>query len=151
MNIVFKEGRKRLALSISGYEFSLKKDIDWYDANWLVVQVDYSDDDGEKTYTAPCLLTNELESLKDDIGDILQGEETGMITDFLEPSLKLSITRVDEFYAVQIRFVYEMSESGWKEVYVSQGMDKQGLQNLRDSFQALSNEYPVRETKNKEE
>lgn len=151
MSIVFEEGTKRLVFSITGYQFPLKSGINDYDANWLMVQIDYSNANTENTYIEPCLLSDELESLANDIGGIIQGKETGMITDFLEPNLKLLITKVGELYAIQVRFVYEMSDSGWKEIYVCQGLDKHGLQNLYNSFKALSSEYPVRGEKDKME
>lgn len=149
MSIIFEEGTKRLVFSITGYQFPFETVTNEYDANWLMVQVDYSDAGVENTYIEPCLLSFELESLVNEIRGIIQGKETGMITDFLEPNLKLLITKVGELYAVQIRFVYEMSCSGWKEVYVCQGLDKHGLQDLYNSFKALSTEYPVRGEKNK--
>ena len=116
MSIIFEEGTKRLVFSITGYQFPLETVTNEYDANWLMVQVDYSDASVENTYIEPCILSFELESLVNDIRSIIQGKETGMITDFLEPNLKLLITKVGELYAIQVRFVYEMSDSGWKEI-----------------------------------
>ena len=56
MVVIFNENNKRLELSIVGYEFPLEKGMDEFDANWLIVQFDYYEDENFSSYTDNCLL-----------------------------------------------------------------------------------------------
>lgn len=141
MNITFTEKDKKLEFSIIGYEFPLQKGMDEFDANWLTVKIDYSEGDSSASYTDNCLLADELENMTEGIENIISGKETGIITDFTEPYLKFSLTKIDYTYAVQIRFVYDTS---WKEIYISQGMNKDELCKMRDSLRTLCNSFPYR-------
>lgn len=143
MNIIFTEKDKKLEFSIIDYEFPLQKDMDNFDANWLTVKIDYSEGDSSASYTDNCILADELEAMTDGIENIVSGKETGIITDFMEPYLKFSLTKVGYIYAVQIRFVYDTTGS-WKEIYISQGMDKNELCKMRDSFRTLCHSFPYR-------
>lgn len=144
MSIIFRELGKQLALSIDGYEFD-HSDINnnYYDANWLRVRVDYSENRISHTYKDSCLLASELRELTKDIDNIINGSETGLITDFLEPYLKFAVTAVRSIYAVQVRFVYDTSQ-GWKDIYISQAMTLEELRETNDHLKQLSAKYPVR-------
>lgn len=125
------------------YEFPMQKGMDEFDANWLTVKIDYSEDGHSASYTDNCLLADELEDLTEGIRDIISGKESRMILEFMEPYLKFSLTKVKDIYAVQIRFIYDTSED-WKEIYITQSMDKYELCKMRDIFQSLCDRFPVR-------
>lgn len=143
MGIVFFENKKRLEISILGYEFELSKGIDVYDANWLTVKFDYMSNEQVCSFTDNCLLANELEYLAISIKDIINGKETGIISDFIEPYLKFALTKVGDMYAVQIRFTYDTT-GNWKEIYISQGMNREEICKMSDELQKLSNHFPFR-------
>jgi hypothetical protein len=148
MAVVFSENNKCLNLSILDYQFPVKKGMDNFDANWLTVKIEYTLNEESQTWTDNCLLSDELESLTEDIDAIIEDKETGMITEFMEPYLKFAITRVGDIFAVQIRFVYDTSD-GWKEVYISQGMSRDELKKLNVGLRSLSEQFPFRNIEGK--
>lgn len=143
MSVTFTEGDKKIELSIVGYEFAAKKGMDEYDRNWLTVSIVYFDGVEHHSYTDNCLLADELESVVREMKDIRFGKETGMIADFTEPYLALAVTKVDDIYAVQIRFVYDTSDD-WKEIYVSQGLTEEMYQEVCCEMENMSKQFPTR-------
>lgn len=143
MSVVFREDDKKIELSIVNYEFPWQKGMDSFDADWLTVKIDYEDAEHSAVYTDNCLLASELESMVDSIKNVIDGKETGIIMDFLEPYLNFSLTKIDDLYAIQIRFVYDTIEN-WKEIYVSQGMSIAELKILHEELNALSEKFPHR-------
>ncbi len=146
MSLVFTEGEKKIEFNVINYEYPERvatEDYD-YDANWLTVEIAYSCGDDKNTYYDSCLLTSELIELIDRIDDLLAGKETGFITDFMEPYLKFSVTKVGDLFAVQIRFVYDTADGQWKEIYVSQGVSFQELKSLSLAGRQLCERFPER-------
>lgn len=148
MSIIFTEKDKQLDLSIDGYEFDyssneISNTKDRYDANWLTIRVNYSENGHTQTYIDNCLLTYELDSLTKDIDKIVNHYETGLITDFLEPTLKLAISVAEGICIVQIRFVYDTTEV-WKDLYISQAMTLNELQEINISLKEIAARFPVR-------
>jgi len=142
--VLFYDENKSLLFDISDYQFACSKETDYYDINWLTVSIKYSDDTMSESFEDSCILTYELDELIKEIDDIIEGKESGMISGFMEPYLKFSVTRVDDIYSVQIRFVYDTTES-WSEVYITQGMNKDEFLKMRDGLDNLRKNFPVRE------
>lgn len=151
MSVVFSESGKRgklLSLSIDGYEFDYSPDeitskTDKYDMNWLTVRIDYSENGKEYTYTDNCLLAFELHELTEDIDKIINGLETGFITENIEPFLRFAVTVAGGIYAVQVRFVYDTSHE-WKEIYISQAMTLNELCETNEKLKELSRRFPAK-------
>ncbi len=143
MSLMLTEGNRKIELSIVGYEFAAKKGMDESDLNWLTVLVTYSDGAEHYSWTDNCLLAYGLESVARKMKDILSGKETGIIADFIEPYLELAVTKVDDVYAVQIRFVYDTSDD-WQEIYVSQGLTEEGYREVCREMENMSKQFPTR-------
>ncbi len=146
MAIIFEENDKRIVLDISGYQFEgeAAEGMNGLDLDWLSVSIEYTSPTGTKRYSDSCLLASELKELISEVSDIVSGKETGMITDFMEPYLKFSITRVEGLCAFQIRYAYSTEDDCWEELYVSQGMNLEELQGVLAQLKAMSEKYPVR-------
>jgi hypothetical protein len=144
MAVVFSENNKCLKFDIVDYQFPAKRGMNNFDANWLTVKIEYTLNEESQTWTDNCLLSDELESLTEDIDTIIEDKETEMITEFMEPYLKFAITRASDIFAVQIRFVYDTSD-GWKDVYIAQGMSREELKNLNAGLKSLSVQFPFRD------
>ena len=144
--ILFSDGNKNILFDITDYEFIYCKKMDYYDANWLTVNIRCTDNCTDKSYKDNCILTYELDNLVKQIDNIIDGKESGLITEFMEPYLKFSITKTKDIYAVQIRFVCDTTEE-WKEVYVSQGMNVKELVEMRNGLDKLRKKFPVRQVK----
>lgn len=145
MSIVFTENDKRLELSILGYEFPDAED-DYFDANWLNVGIHYDDGSLSFRQVDSCLLSFELAELTASLDAILEGRESGTITDFTEPYLTLAVTRAGELFAVQVRFVYD-TDGPWKEVCVCRGLDRRELKEMNDALKEMYARFPRREGK----
>jgi len=149
MSIVFTEKEKTLKFDIVGYQFPdvslLSNPNDDYDPNWLVVSINYSDVRLNVNEKDPCLLNYELKEITASLDSILQGEETGFIGTFLEPYLSISVTQINEGYAVQIRYVYDNSD--WSDIYVCQDMNWNELSEMNNELKRLYNMFPYRKIK----
>jgi len=145
MSITLTENNKRLVLDILGYEFPGAED-DYFDANWLNVGIRYDDGNLSFHQIDSCLLAFELEELTETLDAILEGRETGMATDFMEPYLTFAVTRTGERFDVQLRFVYDTG-SPWKEVCVCQEMDLRELADLNIELKKMYARFPRRDGK----
>ncbi len=145
MSITLIKNNKSLELDVLGYEFP-DAEGDWFDANWLNVGVHYDDGSLSFRQVDSCLLAFELAELTETVDAILEGRESGTITDFTEPYLDFAVTRVGETYAVQARFVYDTG-SPWKEVCVCQGMDRRELADLNAELKKMYARFPRRDGK----
>ncbi len=143
MSVTLTENNKRLELSILGYEFP-EAEGDYFDANWLNVGIRYEDGSLSFRQIDSCLLAFELAELTDTLDAILEGRETGTMTDFMEPYLALSVTRTGERFDVQARFVYDTG-SPWKEVSVRQAMDRRELVEMNAGLKAMYARFPRRD------
>ena len=145
MSIIFEGNNKKLSFDIIDYEFSKKKVKDEYDLNWLTVRIVYSENGTEHTYKDNCLLAFELKEIANAFENVANGQETGYILEFLEPNLLIALTKPDDYCSVQIRFMYDMVDGDWKDIYVTQKLDKQHLLSTTRQFQELCAKYPYRE------
>jgi hypothetical protein len=145
MQVVFTENNKTLKLSVVGYEFSLESSTNAFDANWLTVKLEYVLDGEAQIYTDNCLLASELELLTEKIAAIVEDKEMGLAADFMEPNLKFAITQVGDIYTVQIRYVYD-TPSEYKDICISQDMNKEELKKLNAELKSIIRQFPVRKT-----
>ncbi len=145
MSIILTENNKRLELDILGYEFP-DAEGDYFDANWLNVGIRYDDGNLYFRQIDSCLLAFELAELTETLDAILEGRETGTATDFMEPYLTLSVTRTGERFDVQARFVYD-TDGPWRDVSVSQGMDRRELAAMNAELKQLYARFPRREAR----
>ena len=79
-----------MQLRIKGYEFP-NAIGDYYDANWLSIEIAVTHRDRYWTATDPCLLTYEVEQLAIWFTRIATKVEAASVQKFLEPNLKLCI------------------------------------------------------------
>ncbi len=89
--------------------------------------------------------TFELQEIATAFENTANGRETGYILEFLEPYLLIALTKADDYCSVQIRFMYDMVDGDWKDIYVTQKLDKQHLLSITHQFQELCAKYPYRE------
>ena len=69
MSLIFIEGEKKIEFNVINYQYPERvatEDYD-YDANWLMVEIAYSNRAEKNTYYDPCLLTYEFIDLIDGI------------------------------------------------------------------------------------
>lgn len=85
-------------LSILGYEFPgpLDDEADPFDANWLMVQARIVSDEGQWTFTHPCLLTWEAHTLADWFTLIANGPMEVRSQEFTEPLLRFEVRNWQE-------------------------------------------------------
>ena len=145
--MILKQGNKSIEFSIVGYQYPELEPSDEafdYDANWLIAEVKYSDDEITETYMDPCLLTDELADMTEKLSMILEGSEDGYISDFIEPYLKISAARTDGKIAIVFQFVYYATEDIWKERRVTALLSQEKVAEIVQSLRELVGRYPVR-------
>ena len=142
-----RNGSKSLSFTIEEYQYPSEKshgDDYNYDANWLNVVIEYSDETGIKHYRDACLLTYELENCTEKIHKIISGEEMLYFSDFMEPYLKLAVSRAGDRIVFGIEFVYDTADGIWKSHKVSEVVSQARAQEMLDEMKSLSSRFPER-------
>ncbi len=138
---------KIMDFSIIGYQFPnhivSSEDYD-YDANWLLCEINYTEDDYSRAYRDACLLTYELQELIKAMERILNKEDDTYISDFMEPYLKVAIARAEEKVVFAIQYVYDTTDGKWKKRTVSSVMDEDTAMQALHELTALHKTYPER-------
>ncbi len=115
-----------------------------YDANWLICEVRYSDDETNETYQDACLLTDELEDMVTELSRIFDGSEEGYISDFMEPYLKVAAARVDEKMMIIFQFVYDTTDGIWKDRKVTTLLSQEKAAEVVQDLKEVVSKYPRR-------
>ena len=145
MRIVSKN--KMIDFSIIGYQFPdyiVSGEGYDYDANWLLCEMKYAEDNFKHVYKDACLLTYELQELTVAMEKILNKEEDAFISEFMEPYLHIAIARAEEKVVFTIQYVYDTTDGKWKERTVSSVMDEETAMQAFQELVALQKAYPER-------
>ena len=142
--ITLRQADRSILFGIEGYEFPFEEGMDEYDVNRLTVAVEVTDAAGLRRYTDSCVFTFELRLLLVQMKKILDGRETGFISEFSEPHLRFSVTGTDGFFTVQLRYTFERTGGLWKETYAVQGFDEADFSALIGTLEAMLERYPTR-------
>lgn len=145
--MLITENNRSINFNISGYQFDKLKSLGMtydYDANWLICEIKYSEDDFSQSYSDPCLLTYELEELINAFSKILDGEDGGYISDFMEPYLKISIAKAEDKIMLIVHFVYDTSDGIWKKRKVASMVEKEYALQILNELRELQTTYPER-------
>ena len=138
---------KTMDFNIIGYQYPYHKpsckEYD-YDANWLICEMKYAEDDYSRVYRDACLLTYELQELTIAMEKILNKEEDAFISEFMEPYLHIAIARAEEKVVFTIQYVYDTTDGKWKERTVSSVMDEETAMQALQELVALQKAYPER-------
>lgn len=145
--MIIRSGSKSLTFDIYDYQYEKQKSKEKgydYDANWLIVEITYADENGPKQYRDPCLLTYELKELIDGASEIVSGKETLYISDFMEPYLKIAIAKTEDNIVFGMEFVYDTTGGIWKCHKLSEVLSKESAQKIIEELKALFNRFPER-------
>ena len=105
--IIAKEDKK-LSIRVVGYEFPDAKSEDAgydYDANWLNCEICYTEGTKEKKYIAPCILTDELETIVFMLEELRDGKCDSYLSNFVESYLIIAVDRAGENFLFTAKFI----------------------------------------------
>ena len=145
--MILKNNNERIEFEIESYQFSDEastEDEYNYDANWLVCRITYTDGEVYEAYSAPALLTEELNELYDGFAIIVDGNEESFISSFMEPNIRISIARKEEKIAFGFSFSYDTSDEIWKTIQITSLLSKEEAKLLLDDIKRMKETYPVR-------
>lgn len=136
---------KTISIRVLDYQYPERsgkgKDYD-YDANWLVIEVAYTDESGTHIYYDPCLLTYELVELSDGLEKVISGKEPVFISDFMEPYLKVVFERIDGRITAAVTVTYDTSGHSWKTHKLAANLTAHQVTNLTDDIHKMINLFP---------
>ena len=117
IDMKIQEENKAITFSVLNYQFPYERfskpnDIN-YDANWLIIKVNYEENGELKIFEDPCILTWELQELADQISALLSGRKNEYISEYMEPYIEFSIVKEDDKYRFKIQFVTYASSEEW--------------------------------------
>ena len=115
-----------------------------YDANWLEVAIQYSNQNEVEGYKDACLLTYELEELIDGLSEVIAAKESLYISDFMEPYLKFAIASTDGKILLGMEFVYEANKTSWKSHKVSEVITKESAEEIAEELRSMLARFPQR-------
>ena len=78
-----------LTLSVKSYADDVSEDF--YEANWLVLDVKCPTDDGDVAFQSPCLMTTDIFDFMDEINDLLAGQGRQAYLVSLEPQVDVRV------------------------------------------------------------
>ena len=106
--MIIAKDNKKLSIRVVGYEFPDAKSEDAgydYDANWLNCEVCYTEGEKERKYIAPCILTDELETLLFMLKELRDGKSDSYLSNFVESYLIIAVDRAGEDFLFTAKFV----------------------------------------------
>ena len=141
---IYKNG-ETVSIRVIDYQYPERsgkgKDYD-YDANWLVIEVAYTDESGTYTYYDPCLQTYELVELRDGLEKVISGKEPVFISDFMEPYLKVVFEKIDEVITAAVTFTYDTSDRTWKTYKLATNLTGHQVNILMDEMNKMIKQFP---------
>ncbi len=141
--MVLYENDKSIEFEIEGYQYPQASDLD-YDANWLLCRIKYTQNGESEEYRDACLQTVELSELADVLSDIIDGNDNGYISDFLEPYIRISIARIEGQIMFQFHYFYDASKEVWRERKVVSSLDVNKSIEILHFLHRMVEMYPVR-------
>lgn len=142
--ILITDNTKSIRFDVFDYQFEFKRTMDEFDANWLTVIIEYSDNSVKQTYMDSCILTYELEDTIKEIDLIIDNKKTELVSEFMEPYLNFSVIRAKDIFTFQISFVYSTLEDDKKEHIVSQEFNLNEIININNILKEYLNKFPYR-------
>lgn len=142
------DGITSIQFDVLGYQFPQSKKSkpnDYnYDANWLTIKVTQVTPESTNEYTDSCLLTYELNEVVSGIDNLIQSKQSGYISDFMEPYLKIAIAKSNNDFVFQLHFVCDTTGGEWKTVSAVETLSTQQLIDIKNEFINISVAYPDR-------
>jgi hypothetical protein len=114
-----------------------------YDANWLNIEILYSDSTGSYRYLASCIMTVELMELIEGINDVIDGRKFLYISDFMEPFLKFVVGKLGQSIAIGIEFIYDTTDV-WKSHGLCEALSLQDAKMIANELHRIYEQYPER-------
>ena len=145
--------KESFELRIIQYEFP-NINNEKYDANWLLIEIEVSDQYGQWVVKDPCLLTFDIQNLGNWLLSIAAGEEVISKFQFMEPELEFHLIRpIEEEYILRIYMRHNLKPQ-WKssrgreaeDFWLDFPVDSLVLQRLANSLHQQLMEYPPRVT-----
>lgn len=143
-------------LRIIQYEFPNYQcgdmDIDYYDANWLMIQIEVKHPEvGNWIARGPVLLTHELTNLKEWLEDLEQEKVFQSTLRFIEPNLSFEAVGAEKYFT-KIRIYFELEfKPSWsnklqitRDFWIDYTLSKLDLSLTIKSLQQQLEEFPPR-------
>jgi len=144
------EGKKSFALDVIGYEFENAKEF--YDANWLTIKIDASDENYTWSAIDHCLLTTELNELYEWVDSIDNNCRGNLSIDFMENELRFKYEGDSKIFTVICDFNFHpkgesfvYGEDGDSEYEINFHFDKSNKQGLVKSIKRFIDKFPVKQ------
>lgn len=145
--MLLKENGKMMELRVTGYEFpdAVTSTKDVYDANWLMVELTYTENGRTETYSGADLLTWEVTELAYGISRLAHFGNLAPSREFCftEPFLSFRVEEQDGGFTVELRRTVGCVGDG-KTVSVKQRLTKSELLSFEHELLEILARYPER-------
>lgn len=140
----FKNKIQKLTFSNIGYQFPNTQDKE-YDGNWLIIQIEISEQENYFQKTDPSLLTYELLAIADWLDGISNNQiPHNKMLNFIEPNLKFTLFSIEEGM-VQLGIQVNFKLISDNEKYILHfEYSLAGIKQLSKELREEYNKYPIR-------
>ena len=146
--MLFTQDDKKLGLRVIGYQFpEITKNSLYDDGNWLDLEISYTANSRSNPSTRidACIETWDIDHLAKTLKQMLDGTQTQYVSDFLEPYLVISITKLADKFQFDCSYCYEIDKNDdWKTWEVSTLLDRNQVTELIDELTNTYATYPAR-------
>lgn len=145
--MIIRNENESLSFEIDDYQYPKHKGQEKgydYDANWLEVSVQYSNQNVSEEYKDACLLTYEFEEFVDELYKVIEGKESLYISDFMEPYLKIAIATAGDKILFGVEFVYDTTDGIWKSRKIAQVITREAARKYHDELNFMKSQFPQR-------
>lgn len=145
--MLFGKENKSMEFTISGYQYPENESPQGgygHDANWLVCEMKYTDENGTEIYQDPSIDTYDLREITESLEEIVEGKEEIYVSEFMEPNLQIVLARLDEKISFVIQFVYDESGEVWKKRKMAVLLSQEEAVTVLNDLKSLMKAYPIR-------
>ena len=132
-----------LTLSVKSYADDVSEDF--YEANWLVLDVKCPTDEGDVAFQSPCLMTTDIFDFMDEINDLLAGQGRQAYLVSLEPQVDVRIALGDgpDVFTLDVELTPNVEDD--EDIYdVAAIVSRAEVEEMAKQAAALVEAFPVR-------
>lgn len=132
-------------LGLHVIKYAAEQADDFYDANWLIIDVNCTTDQGKVAFQSPCLMTTDIFDFMDEIKALLSGEGYNAYLVSLEPQVDVKISRGDgpDMFVLDVELTPDADND--EDIYdLSCPVTRVDLENMAQNASKVIEAFPVR-------
>lgn len=135
-----------IKLEVCDYEFpghEYKHDYDYYDCNWLMIQLTKKHNNDLHVSKDPCLMTDDLSKISRWLNNVLRRGEKARSPDFMEPGIELTCSRREgDSFFITVKVGSDFFQSG--KSLIEFKLHKADIRQTINNIKICLEKFPIR-------